>query len=148
MKLLIHSQTLMMQSLKFGNGNKWFHPMLDYGCNYIFMLGFKLNHVSKGVPRWLVLHAHLSCITMTVIGNNSHNSGQWVASCQHMLTIYIPLCNAIANILQGCPTHWHLGDTAIISMPLWRKITSTLAVKLFISECQTISLIKSQHWSR
>ena len=27
--------------------DKWFHPILYNGCNYLSMLGLKLNHVSK-----------------------------------------------------------------------------------------------------
>ena len=31
--------------------NKWLHPTLYNGCNYLSMLGLKLNHVSKSGPR-------------------------------------------------------------------------------------------------
>ena len=30
--------------------DKWFHPTLYNGCNYLSMLGLKLNHVSKRGP--------------------------------------------------------------------------------------------------
>ena len=32
--------------------DKWFHLTLYNGCNYISMLGLKLNHVSKSGPRY------------------------------------------------------------------------------------------------
>ena len=31
--------------------DRWFHPTLYNGCNYLSMLGLKLNHVSKRGPR-------------------------------------------------------------------------------------------------
>ena len=43
MKLLIHSQTSTAAPLKFGNGQV---TTLYNGCNYLSMLGLKLNHVS------------------------------------------------------------------------------------------------------
>ena len=46
MTLFIHSQTSTVASLKFGMG-KLFHPTLYNGCNYLSILGLKLNHVSK-----------------------------------------------------------------------------------------------------
>ena len=35
--------------------DKSFHPMHYNGCNYLSMLGLKLNHVSKRGPRWSVM---------------------------------------------------------------------------------------------
>ena len=49
MKLLIHSQTSTVQPLKFGM-DKQFHPTLYNGCNYLSMLGIKLNHASERGP--------------------------------------------------------------------------------------------------
>ena len=49
MKLLIHFQTATVESLGM---NKQFHPILHNGCNYLSMLGFKLNHVSKRCSWW------------------------------------------------------------------------------------------------
>ena len=43
MKLLIHRLSLGL--------DKWFDPTLCYECNYLFMLGLKLNHVCKKVHR-------------------------------------------------------------------------------------------------
>ena len=31
-----------------------FHPTLNNGCDYLSMLGLKLNHVSKRGPRWCI----------------------------------------------------------------------------------------------
>ena len=43
---------LFNQSNRWSLGmDKWFHPILYYGCNYLSMLGLKLNHVSKRGPR-------------------------------------------------------------------------------------------------
>ena len=35
--------------------DKHFHPTLYHGCNYLSMLGFKLNHTSKSGPRSVYL---------------------------------------------------------------------------------------------
>ena len=32
--------------------DKQFHPMHNKGCNYSFMLGLKLIHISKTNPMW------------------------------------------------------------------------------------------------
>ena len=45
MKLFIHSQTSTVQLWKFGNWK--LHPTLSWACDYVSMLGLKLNHVSK-----------------------------------------------------------------------------------------------------
>ena len=43
--------------------DKLFHPILYNGCDYISMLGLKLNHVSKRGPWWLLLApCHLELI--------------------------------------------------------------------------------------
>ena len=49
MKLIIHSQTSAVQPLKFGNGYV-IHSIFYKACDYLSMLGFKLNHVSKRGP--------------------------------------------------------------------------------------------------
>ena len=36
--------------------DKWFHLTLYNGCVYLFMMGFKFNHVSKRGPRWTLLY--------------------------------------------------------------------------------------------
>ena len=48
-KLLIHSQTSIVQPLKFGMDNL-FHSTLFRVCDYLSMLGLKFNRVSKGAP--------------------------------------------------------------------------------------------------
>ena len=52
MKLVIHSQTTTLPSLKFENGNI-IHPTLYDGCIYLSMPGLKLIHVSKRGPSYL-----------------------------------------------------------------------------------------------
>ena len=49
-KLLIISQTSMAQPLKFGMDMK-FNPTLHNGCNYLSMLGWKIEHVTQRDPR-------------------------------------------------------------------------------------------------
>ena len=45
-KLFIHSQTSMVAPLKFGM-DKQFHPTLYWACDYLPIVGLKLDHVSK-----------------------------------------------------------------------------------------------------
>ena len=49
--------------------DKWLHPILYNGCDYLSMLGFKLNHVSKRCPRWQHGHDvnHGSTVLKTMI---------------------------------------------------------------------------------
>ena len=49
MKLLIHSLMQRCNRLSWGM-DKWFDPILYNGCNYLSMLGLKLDHVSKRGP--------------------------------------------------------------------------------------------------
>ena len=42
--------------------DKWFHPTLYTGCNYLFMLGLKLNHVGNRGPSWRNQYVWLSSI--------------------------------------------------------------------------------------
>ena len=59
MKLLIHFQTSMVAPLKFRNG---FHPTFYNGCNYLSMLGLKLNHVSKRGLKYLAIPYTCLCL--------------------------------------------------------------------------------------
>ena len=57
MKLFIHSQTSTAAPLKFGI-DKWFHPTLYKGSNYLSLLGLQLIQISKSGPwrkriKWL-----------------------------------------------------------------------------------------------
>ena len=47
-KLLIHSPTSTIGILKW---DKQFHPTLSWACDYLSMVGLKLNRVSKRGPR-------------------------------------------------------------------------------------------------
>ena len=51
MKLLIHSPKLQWLYHWSLGMDKQFHPTFYNGCNYLSMLGLKLNHVSKRGPR-------------------------------------------------------------------------------------------------
>ena len=51
MKLHIHSQTQMLQPLKFGGMDKLFHPLLFWVFDNLFMLKLKLNQVGKWNPQ-------------------------------------------------------------------------------------------------
>ena len=53
MKLLIHSQTSTAAQLMLMDWGC--HHTLNYGCNYLSMLGLKLIHLSKGGPRPIFL---------------------------------------------------------------------------------------------
>ena len=41
--------------------DKWFHPTVYNGCDYLSMLGLKLNHVSKRGPRSTLGRHQLPC---------------------------------------------------------------------------------------
>ena len=57
MNLLILSQISMTPPLILGK-DKWFHPTLYWSCNYLSMLGLKINLVSKRGSRWSTIHDH------------------------------------------------------------------------------------------
>ena len=51
MKLLVHSQTSVVQPFKFGNGQVISSHTSYNRCHYLSTLGLKLNHFSKRGPR-------------------------------------------------------------------------------------------------
>ena len=63
MALFIHSQTSM---------DKQFRPTLYRVCDYLFMLGLKLMHVSKGLPAVRVVIKFMFCIYIAWISNFIH----------------------------------------------------------------------------
>ena len=56
MKLLTVPKLLWLHKFRM---DKWFHPAFYNGCNYLSMLGLKLNHVSKRAPG--ALHHIMLC---------------------------------------------------------------------------------------
>ena len=71
-KLYTHSQTSTVAPLKFGNG-KLFHPTHYWTCDYISMLGLKLNHISKRGHRKLLdlnkssRNIHITQLTLNML---------------------------------------------------------------------------------
>ena len=98
MKLLIHSQTSTVAPLKYGNMDKLFHPTLYNGCNYIYMLGLKLNHVNKRGPR---NHPSLTVICLYALSIQKlwHRSSVANVSRLH----YVPLCSQLVSYIRSVP---------------------------------------------
>ena len=65
MKLLMHSQTWTVESLKFGM-DKHFRPTFYWAGDYLFMLGWKLIHVSKWGPWYISLPIYETNAALTI----------------------------------------------------------------------------------
>ena len=69
--------------------DKQFHPTVYSGCNYLSMLGLKLNHVSKRGPgHWIGIDfLPLACGTITAV---SYADSGWLLYPE-------PYCNALSR---------------------------------------------------
>ena len=56
--------------------DKWFHSTLYNGCNYLSMLGLKLNHVSKRGPWWLCVKSPKKVLTWQMSYGVRHSCRQ------------------------------------------------------------------------
>ena len=108
MKLLIYSQTLTVA--KFGTG--WiiyFIPRFFLACDYVSMLGLKLNHISK--------RSSVTILGLVKLGQ--HWLAQWVVDCLSAIP-YIIKCRFIISCYSQNKFHGNLKqDEVYKGQPFW-----------------------------
>ena len=77
MNLLIHTHTLTVALLKFGNG-KLIYPTVYWACDYLSMLELKFNHFSERGPMNHV-HIYWNGITCKI----DHVLNKWTYASTH-----------------------------------------------------------------
>ena len=93
--------------------DKWFHPTLYNGCNYLSILCLKLNHVSKRNPRCpgKVMTAKLSMFPFGKI--NNHWFRQWLVAWSAP-SHYLNQCWHILNWNLRNKLQWNLNRNPFI----------------------------------
>ena len=126
--------------------DKWFHPTLYWACDYLSMLGLKLNHVSKSGPRnqqyWLNIGSSWICN-----GKSAHSCSRYV------LCFLVDKCiilwmhpanerrryNVMSSLIDGA----HAQNDPPMLRPATPTDPSASSLSMPVSKCTLKCIIKS-----
>ena len=107
--------------------DKWFHPTLYNGCNYLSMLGLKLNHVSKRGPmelrawmnRWH-LHEMDKCdLLMIILYFHRYDTNLYIITSMESFIQY--LTSTVQISLKFIPRGQINTFPSLVQIMVWRR---------------------------
>ena len=116
-----------------------FHPIHYNGCNYLSMLGLKLNHVSKsGHRRILEIQSMRQCVDTLSPGQNCHHFADDIFKCTFLNeNIWI----SINILVKFVPKGRNNNILALVQIIAWRRpLSEPMMVRLPTHTCVTLPL--------